>query len=183
MILLAAAACWIGRPQAIPGYDWVNQHWLAPVNWKLIAGQLSMFATSGYYTNLDVPMWTLVHELRISIIFPPLAMLTLLYPRSLLAACSTILLLSSVTHFTNALGAMLRPPLLKDLMLSLIDSAHFVIFFALGAMISTREPRLEGLLTRHPGIRTWLCLVAPGLLGIPALIRYFDAFYVVGASA
>src|SRR5580658_3232655 len=98
VILVAALACWLIRPEAIPGRDWINEFWRMPVTLGLVLGHLGMIATAGYFNNLNSSMWTLVHEMRISLVFPLLAACAVRDPRRTLAVALVAFALLSINH-------------------------------------------------------------------------------------
>jgi peptidoglycan/LPS O-acetylase OafA/YrhL len=50
---------------------WFAAFWSAPPTLGTVAGYLAMTGFS-YHTNIDFVVWSLIHEMRISLIFPPL---------------------------------------------------------------------------------------------------------------
>lgn len=77
-IVMAAAIYMAIEPSKLAGYSaWVYQS--EPLSWELLAGHLLML---GDYSNvsLNKVMWSLVYELRISLVFPMIMWLTYRYP-------------------------------------------------------------------------------------------------------
>ncbi|TXK72270.1 acyltransferase [Paenibacillus sp. N3.4] len=62
---------YVGNLKALSG--WINSFWSAPVNIQVIQTHLLMLGT--FLSNLNPVLWSLVHEMRISIIFPFLMLL------------------------------------------------------------------------------------------------------------
>jgi peptidoglycan/LPS O-acetylase OafA/YrhL len=56
---------------------WFNQSWSEPVSWRLVSQHL-MFIGVYDSNQFDNPIWSLIHEMRISLIFPWLCALVLL---------------------------------------------------------------------------------------------------------
>jgi peptidoglycan/LPS O-acetylase OafA/YrhL len=181
VILIAAAASWLIQPQAVPGRDWINHYWRAPVTPDLVLGHLTMITTAGYYNSLDSSMWTLVHELRISAAFPLICALALAYPRTVVATALATFCVLSVSHLTGALTAALHPPLLADMLLSWIQTLRYVLFFVLGILVAVRYPYFETLLQRYPRTRKLLWVCTAVLLAIPYTKGYLELCYAVGA--
>jgi peptidoglycan/LPS O-acetylase OafA/YrhL len=183
VILLAATLSWLMHPAPIAGRDWINQYWQAPVTPGLVLGHLSMFMTGGYYNSLNSPMWTLVHELRISALFPPLAALACAYPRRTLAASVLTFSVLSVTHLTNFLVAPVHPELLREVALSIIQTLRYVMFFTFGILIAAEYAWFDSLLTRYAWSRKYLWIAALGLLAVPYTKGYVEVCYAAGAFA
>jgi peptidoglycan/LPS O-acetylase OafA/YrhL len=181
VILIAAALSWLLHPQAIPGRDWINHYWRAPVTWNLVAGHLAMIETSGYYNTLDSSMWTLVHELRISVLFPLIAGLAFVYPRAVLLGSILGFAVLSITHLTTGIGAFLHPDLVREIFLSCIQTLRYVVFFVFGILVATQFEVFDRALTRHPAAEKYLWLVAFGLLAVPYTKGYTEICYAVGA--
>ena len=181
VILIAASLCWLIRPQPIPGADWMNQFWLAPVTFKLVLGHLAMLQSAGYYNSLNSLMWTLVHEMRIALIFPPLLALALRYPRSVLASSILMFAVLSVTHWTNAFAATIHAGWAREALLSVIQTMRYVMFFAFGILLATKQQHLKSMLARHVWSKKYLWILALLLLIVPYTAGYLEICYAVGA--
>ena len=181
VILIAATASALIRPQAIPGRDWLNDYWRTPVTSGLVWGHLGMIATSGYFVSLNSSMWTLVHELRISMIFPLLAACALRYPRATLAAALAVFTALSITHLTSVLIAPVPGAFLKQLCLSFIGSVRYCLFFVLGILLARRPAFLQFGPIASPWRRAALWVVPFALLLIPYTAGYLELGYAIGA--
>lgn len=179
--LLAATLCVLIAPMAVPGRDWINHYWLTPVTPGLVLGHLGMIDTAGYYTSLNSSMWTLVHEMRISIVFPLVAGLAFVYPRTVAVASVLGFAVLSVTRLTNAFGAHIHPDILQAFIMSVIQSLRYVMFFVFGILVATQSSLWDSLLRRHAWSRKYLWLFALGLLAIPYTKGYLELCYGVGA--
>jgi peptidoglycan/LPS O-acetylase OafA/YrhL len=181
VILVAALASWLIRPDAIPGRDWINQYWRVPVTLGLVLGHLGMIATAGYFNSLNSSMWTLVHEMRISLVFPLLALFAVRDPRRTLLVALVAFALLSVTHLTAALTAPIPWAAVKSLVLSLIQSLRYCLFFVFGIMLARRPAFLQLPPVRSPWLRALLWAVPFVLLAIPYTAGYMELGYAVGA--
>jgi peptidoglycan/LPS O-acetylase OafA/YrhL len=181
VIVVAAGLSWLLHPQAIPGRDWLNHYWRTPVTPNLVFGHLAMIETSGYYNSLDSSMWTLVHELRISLLFPFVAALAFVYPRRVLVGAILGFAVLSVTHLTSAMGALIHPGLPREIFLSWIQTFRYVMFFVFGILVATRFETFDRALTRHPASEKWLWVAAFALLAVPYTKGYIEICYAVGA--
>jgi peptidoglycan/LPS O-acetylase OafA/YrhL len=181
VILLAALASWLIRPEPIPGRDWLNDYWRTPVTFGLVLGHLGMISTAGYFTSLNSSMWTLVHEMRISMVFPLLAAFAVRYPRRTLAVALAVFALLSINHVTAAMTAPIPWPALKLLILSVIQSLRYCLFFVLGIMLAVRPAFLQLPPVSRPWLRALLWTVPFVLLAIPYTAGYVELCYAIGA--
>ncbi len=181
VILLAALVCWLIQPQAIPGRDWINEYWRAPVTLGMVLGHLGMIATAGYYNSLNSSMWTLVHEMRISLIFPVLAAFAVRDPRRTLLAALLIFAVLSITHLTAAMTAPIPWPAIKTFALSLIQSLRYCLFFVFGIMLARRPAFLQLPAVKRGWLRAALWVVPFVLLAVPYTAGYVELCYAIGA--
>jgi peptidoglycan/LPS O-acetylase OafA/YrhL len=137
--------------------DWFNMSWSEPVDWRLV-GQHVLFLGAYPTDQFDNPIWSLVQEMRISLIFPVL--------------CALVLRLKSRWSFAIAGGlaatafACSRLPILKDWHIQ--DSFHFAGLFVLGIVLAREKDRLGAWFLRFPrsarfligGVCLWLYLLA-----------------------
>ena len=181
VILVAALASWLIRPEAIPGRDWLNEYWRTPVTPGLVLGHLGMIATGGYFTSLDSSMWTLVHEMRISLVFPLLAACAVRDPRRTLAVSLAAFVVLSISHLTAAATAPIPWPDLKMLVLSVLQSLRYCLFFVFGILLARRPTFLQLPASSSPGFRAVLWVVTLVLLAVPYTAGYVELCYALGA--
>ncbi len=110
---------------------WFHQFWSEPVNWSLV-GQHVLFLSLSNTDQFDPPIWSLVYEMRISLIFPLL--------------CGTVLQLKSRWSLVIAGGLTLIPIVFERLVYHLdgsaFDSPHFAGLFVLGILLARERGRL-----------------------------------------
>jgi peptidoglycan/LPS O-acetylase OafA/YrhL len=181
VILAAAVLCWLIQPQPIPGRDWVNLSWSHPVTPDLLIGHLSMISTAGEYNSLNSPMWTLVHELRISFVFIFLAPLVIAYPRAACAAALGTFTLLSIRHFTSLIAGFVPYGLTREVFLSFLQTSRYVLFFVFGILIASKYAWFAGLLERHPRFAPAAWVIAFSLLAVPYTKGYLELCYAIGA--
>ena len=181
VILVAALASWLISPEAIPGRDWLNEYWRTPVTPGLVLGHLGMIATGGYFTSLDSSMWTLVHEMRISLVFPLLAACAVRDPRRTLAVSLAAFVVLSISHLTAAATAAIPWPDLKMLVLSVLQSLRYCLFFVFGILLARRPTFLQLPASSSPGFRAVLWVVTFVLLAVPYTGGYVELCYALGA--
>jgi len=148
--------CFFDGP--IPGYsnEWINRHWMQPGTWKIFTEHLPLI-TRFKTSYLNPPVWSLVVEMRISLIFPLLMVLFLKFRTRAVASAAILSILSGYTCFyLKENGGN------KDLQ-SLLDTLSFVSFFLMGAYLAcTRKQLMDGLLSLSTLQRR--ALVLAGLL-------------------
>lgn len=110
---------------------WFNEQWLRPlglgdvVNWLAMTGEQTML--------LNSPIWSLAHEMRLSLVFPLLAfmvMRTARWSRTLLAAAWLMLL-------PLPLVGVLGPPFA-----TIADTVHYAGLFVVGALLAKHREYL-----------------------------------------
>jgi peptidoglycan/LPS O-acetylase OafA/YrhL len=126
-------------------------------------------------------MWTLVHEMRISVLFPLLAAAALVRPRWLLMAAVSMFIVFSITHLTLSIGAHLQPQALAEFFLSILQTLRYVLFFVFGILVVTQAPGISAFLRSSPAIKPALWVTAAILLAIPYTKGYTELAYAVGS--
>jgi peptidoglycan/LPS O-acetylase OafA/YrhL len=137
----------------------------SPLDWRpvptlaLIARNLFMIELND---TLNPPMWTLVHEMRISLIFPLLVLFATRLPWH--AAC---LLAAGFSIAASGLSLLA----LGGLVTSLAESARWVCFFVFGVTMAHYRDELG---TWFSGLRPWqkLGLAVLGLFPMYPLTRH-----------
>ncbi len=176
-ILVSAALYALVQPAPIPELSaWFNEVlWTRPLSADYVFRNLAMTGLHGDMT-LDLVMWSLVHELRISLIFPVLFVLTRRWP----AATFAITLLAGL-----ACTAALAGTEASSLMTSLIDTGRFVVLFVAGILIAGHLDAVRVAVARLPSRAApalWLLgiclLMAPG----PSVFAYYNFVWGLGAA-
>jgi peptidoglycan/LPS O-acetylase OafA/YrhL len=128
LTLLVAGAPVVGTSH------WFNAQWAQGATAPNLARHLLMTGTA---IDLDSPMWSLIHELRISLLFPLLVFTTVRH-RDLTLLLSVILSVSCV----YVLGHV---PLAGTVS-SLTSTGTYVYFFVIGIILATHTEKLQQLL-------------------------------------
>ncbi|MGH6877007.1 MAG: acyltransferase family protein [Rhizomicrobium sp.] len=118
--------------------------------------------------NLDVVGWSLVHEMRISLIFP----LLLLFLRR---APKTTMALAIGLHVASSDGPTWLSALLPD-------TAAYIVYFVAGAWLALNRGRLIELKWGAPLARISLFAIALLLLSVPGNEAWSGIFAGVGAT-
>ena len=176
-ILVSAALYAIVQPAPVPGLSgWFNDMlWTRPPSADTVFRNLAMTGLQGDMT-LDLVMWSLVHELRISLVFPILFVLTRRWPATTFVAT----LLAGL-----ACTAALAGTEASSLVTSLIDTGRFVVLFVAGILIAGNLDAIRAAVDRLPSLAApalWLLgiglLMAPG----PSVFAYYNFVWGLGAA-
>ena len=176
-ILVSAVLYALVQPAPIPALSaWFNDvQWTRPLSADYVFRNLAMTGLHGDMT-LDTVMWSLVHELRISLIFPVLFVLTRRWP----AATFAVTLLAGL-----ACTAALAGTEASSLATSLIDTGRFVALFVVGILIAGHLDAVRAAVARLPSWAApalWLLgiglLMAPG----PTVFAYYNFVWGLGAA-
>ena len=118
---------------------WFHLAWSEPVSWPLVF-QHVLFVGVYNTDQFDGPIWSLVHEMRISLLFPLLCAVTLRFKSkwSLLIAFT----------LTAIAGIIQRPPFFIDW--SIAESVHVAGLFVLGIFLACEKTRIGEWFHRHP---------------------------------
>ncbi len=134
---------------------WFNGVWSRPVEWSTIADHLLMLGTTEWnYVNPVV--WSLVHEVRISILFPALIWIAVrvkwqvLAPLAFLGSGSAKL----IHHFAR----------LDGIAASLMETASYLFLFVAGAELAIHRSALKRRVEQLGVGRQWTLLVIAALL-------------------
>ena len=181
-ILLAAAVWSAIPPHALPGREAFLEFAgrLSP-DTRLILGHLAMTGEASAL-SLDPPAWSLVHEMRISAVFPLLLLCCRLGLPLALAAAAALHAAAGV-----AVGCEARPCTpyqAATVAESFLLTAYMTAFFVLGIAIALRRPALERWFGNMPGwLKTvlWIGSLASLTLGYRAHIAT-DAVYGLGSA-
>ncbi len=164
-ILGAAVAYVLVSPGPVENASaWLtSDQWSAIPDARLILGHLLMLGTMDFQ-SLDPPMWSLVIEMRISIIFPALYFVMIRWPRIGLVA--SVVIYTAASIFMQVIG--------ESVPISLIGSVAFTFeflpFFVLGILMFIVRDWIATLYaTSPPNLRRSALLVGVMLLGFPSI--------------
>jgi len=168
----------IGEPLAGVG-DWLNEQMSSADAPAVLAGHFLMIGTKQDIA-LNFPMWTLVHEMRISLIFP---LLIILCRDTRLALVTVAFMLVASTRILVGLGES-APWTVDNFWITIIWTIRFVPYFVFGILLSKHSENIRWLIHRVPA-RMFIALMAVPILiltiphgGYLSLRR--DALYDIG---
>ena len=133
--IFVSAVLWlIVEPKSILGIPaWFNSgNWETRPNLSLVMAHLAM-TNNKQWQSLDVVMWSLVHEARISIIFP------------IIAACvaKNWMLTLIVGGIASELSRQFASGPTNDLWFNPVDTAQFLVLFVGGAVLAQNASHIK----------------------------------------
>jgi len=137
MLVMVARIC-VSVP---PNSHLTNVDWSRPITPEILVGY---FAMSGFDQDLffNPPLWSLAHEMRISLIFPLLiAMTTRLGVPGRIAAFGCITIICS-TLLTGLPALTDSTPISLNILNSILRTGYFAWFFVLGIELARYQTRL-----------------------------------------
>ena len=163
LVALAAAvagAFWLHG--IVTNSSWFHFFWSKPVDWHLVLQHVYFIGV--YNTDqFDNPIWSLVHEMRISLIFPLL--------------CAFVLKFKSKWSFVIAIGltavavVIQKSPFMVEWPIA--ESVHIAGLFVLGIVLARERSRFGGWFLRRPRLFS-LALIGMTLACL-ALFLFFNA--------
>lgn len=167
-VLLSVALYFLVDPGPLPGLEgWLTQFsWTERPGVDLIAGHLLLFDTDRFHV-LDNPMWSLVVEVRLSLLFPFLAAGIRRWPIRTLAACLAISWLSRHMMSAGHQVALVDP----------LFTLRFLDLFAVGAFMARYAEAVSATIRRFPGP-----LVAVAALVMLCLQGRFVFYFMYGGA-
>ena len=140
LAVILAASC--SRSEVPELGWWVNQTWTKPLTWSLVV-QHVLLVGSFAYASLNTVIWSLVHEMRISLLFP---LLMVLVTRRGWRMCLGVGVLSSVVG--NGIGHAARWGGWSDADCGL--TLHYVGLFIAGALLARHRAALSARVVALP---------------------------------
>jgi peptidoglycan/LPS O-acetylase OafA/YrhL len=174
----AAVSATAGRLAPIPGLStWFNTVlWDRPLSPGYVARNLMMTGLRPDMT-LDLVMWSLVHELRISLVFPVLFVLTRRWP-------AAAILVSTVAGV--ACTAALAGGEASTIAWSFVDTGRFVFLFVAGIAVAGHVDAIRRAVARMPrrvAPLPWVAALALMLFPGQSVSNYYDFVWGAGAVA
>jgi peptidoglycan/LPS O-acetylase OafA/YrhL len=170
-VLVSAALFELVRPQAVPGVSvWFNQHWTAPPTIAMLLGHFAMTDVPAL-RQLDTVMWTLVHELRMSVIFPLIALAVIANWRRAVIVTTFVSAACTYVEYHAQLHWMFDP----------IATLSYLALFTAGAALALHADVVRRELGRCPiWLQAGLWALALRLVTIP-VTQFLGLVTSVGA--
>jgi peptidoglycan/LPS O-acetylase OafA/YrhL len=136
-VVVSATLCWlIGvRP------PYVAEWWREPLNADLLTRCLLLTGQHGGCASLDLPLWSLVYEARLSLVFPALALLTLRWPRQ--AIVLAVVGGFSLEVLERLCGGITEPLSGSALLLDAVATLQCGALFVIGVALAMRASGLS----------------------------------------
>jgi peptidoglycan/LPS O-acetylase OafA/YrhL len=175
-----------------PDHIWELSLWFNELAWTrepsaLMLGQhLLMTGVEGEDT-LNPVMWSLVYELRISLLFPLLFLAAYRWPRLMLAVALVVSL--ACAWLAGCRTVACQPFRGANVAESFWLTGYFSLFFVVGILLARWRQGLRDRLRRVPRPVTWLlalgAVYAMILPNVPRLAAHMpaDAMYLAGSAA
>jgi peptidoglycan/LPS O-acetylase OafA/YrhL len=172
-ILLSTLLLGALDPRPIPQLSsWFNEFWISQPSAALVAGHLAMIGTVRL-ESLDSVMWSLVHEMRISLFLPLIAISV----RRAMWPSLGLALLASLLARTMAAYAS---PVVE----SLLMTVYYACLFFAGSALALHVDQLRSWLARQSGLaRAALWATAVLFICIPDQIGERWIVYTIGVGA
>jgi peptidoglycan/LPS O-acetylase OafA/YrhL len=149
-ILVALLAYhWFGRQRLGGSRTWLNGWWTEPIGYRLLFDHF-LLVGSFDHNALDGVIWSLVHEMRISLVFP-LLMAFLLRHRwrtTLLAAAALAIVGTAINSGSSWLGHA------NDYG----ETCAYVLMFVVGALLCRHRAAVIARSRDLPALTRWACL-------------------------
>lgn len=155
-VILSLGACFLLYKGTIAGLSqWFNMRWADPISLRMILGYVSLILIPSYSSNEYNPaLWSLVHEMRISIIFPFMMILIKKFN------WKNSLILGLIASFLGFMGKQIGlPAIIGDFFFTL----QYLIMFVAGSLIAKHKEDIGTWFSNVSNLSRVLLFVA-GLL-------------------
>ena len=188
-VLIAALLCWLlGGPVLPIASSWLNGPWSRPLTAGVVMSHLLMEGIGQPQSiDLDGPIWSLIIEMRVSLIFP---LLVLYIRRFGLAGVAVALVVAFVCAKSQAALGDNSPFVGESLAGTLLLTGRYIVMFLLGVMLAARLDRIrETFLRGSPKLHAMIfsvmvCVVCVWMVlaytkAVQAHLGYVDVFWGV----
>jgi peptidoglycan/LPS O-acetylase OafA/YrhL len=151
------------NPGPLPGMGIVfNEMWRSPITWSAALAHLGLVG-SVEAVSVNTPSWSLVYEIRISLLIPLFCLLASRFRTGFIAASVVIFILNEFAM--NSLGLSRVPYTAATLTDNLLVTTHFAASFILGLLLARAAvDRADWLYRMSPAVKCLLAFVAAPLL-------------------
>ena len=154
----------------VADHEWVNSTWNQAPNLHLVM-QHVLFLGNYRWEAFNTAFWSLVYEMRISLLFPFLAIAVLQFRIQWMLVFAVFSSLLSVHYHLIIRLLNLNSPGYQS-----VDTLHYMSFFILGAMLAKNREFIQERYRRLP-------LFLARSLSVLAILFYYHPFNISGAGA
>jgi peptidoglycan/LPS O-acetylase OafA/YrhL len=181
VLLAAALVIMVPRLSPIPGAaDWLDLPRPDQVTLSLIAGHLLLLGRF-QDISLDPPIWSLVHEFRISLIFPFLLWSCRRWPAGTVAVTLAIAAMAAVGLLATGDADQGVVTASKTVSSSFLITLRYLPLFAVGAYMAMEARVFELSEAASPTVKLSLVLAGVFLLSGPSVPAWSDIVLAIGA--
>lgn len=134
---------------------WFNFAWTEKVTWHQVIDHVILLGDFKNYI-FDPVIWSLIHELRISLIFPLVMFIIIKWDCK--KNLGLAIFLSVVSYYIKKI--MLNQYNYIDYSSSYIDTIHYLSLFIIGALLAKYKDKLKDLLIANSGVNLFIFLAA-----------------------
>jgi len=160
-----------------PHYDnyWINWTWSAPVTTHLVFQHI-LFLGNYDWSQFNTAFWSLVYEMRISLVFPFLAIAVLRFRTIWLLLAAAVLSLAYfplAILFSNVLHLSSRDAAINSTL-----TLHYAAFFIIGSVMANHLPAINRWYARLTAVQAGaiaiISLVLYGFSSASSIIQHFS---------
>ena len=169
-VLISAFLCWLlGGPVLPIASSWLNDPWSKPPTTGVVLSHLLMVGIGIRQSiSLDGPIWSLIIEMRVSLIFP---LLVLYIRRFGLAGLAVALVVAFVCAKGQvALGENTAGLVGESLAGTLLLTGRYTVMFLLGVMLAARLDRIREAFLQIPPM--FLAMIFCAMVCIWMVVAY-----------
>lgn len=137
----------------VTGDKWVNLTWSQKPDVRLILQHI-MFVGDYQWDAFNTAFWSLVYEMRISIIFPLLAIAVLRFQNGWMLVFALFTSLLS-EHYSRIFALLHVVPEASKF----TDTLHYMSFFVLGAILANNREAIQARYKELPRLVAWTLIV------------------------
>ncbi len=160
---------------------WFNASWTEPLSWPLLGSHLAMKGTQAAM-SLDNVMWSLVHEARISLVFPLLVLATMAVPIRMLGISGIIFALLSLPLPLGWITTELAGPGELWGVATVLDTLRYGIYFVTGILLALHLNPVLRTVRSLPSSARLGCWVLAIVLLLSPTGSYSNAPWALGAA-
>ena len=174
--LIAIGAMIVLSPSMLPDTAVTfNEMWQSPIDWKTALGHLGLIGTNEA-NSINTPSWSLVYELRISLLIPALCFFASRSFCLFLGLSSSAYILNEIVMARLALSPV--PYGATGVAENFLFTVHFAAYFVVGLLLAKAATvRADWLYNMQGRQKTVLILI-----GGPLLFVFRDAAGAIGAA-